>query len=101
MIDHAKGVASTRYGITSEVYKGAGSKTPNSTPKTTPMPQTNSDSKQLQVATSDLQRRCFKCYGLGHIVSEYPNWHVVTLVDEKFDEEIKKDNEEELAIEEE
>jgi len=42
-------------------------------------------------------RRCFKCQGLGHIASDYPNREVITLaewtpVKEEFKEEEKVDD---------
>jgi len=42
-------------------------------------------------------RRCFKCQGLGHIASDYPNCKVITLaewsaVKEEFEEEEKEDD---------
>jgi len=49
-------------------------------------------------------RRCFKCQGLSHIASEYPNRKVITLIEwtavkEDFEEE-ESEVESELEIEE-
>ena len=63
------------------------------TPKDTLKEQTKKESKQPINASTPSGRRCFKCQGIGHIVSECPNKRVVSLVEEEEEVEEEKADE--------
>ena len=57
-----------------------------------------SSSKLLVNSFGWNSRRCFKCHGYGHIASECPNRKVITLVEEKSDDEENEDAHTDLEI---
>ena len=72
----------TRSTTREEFIKSSTTRSPSGT-KTTLKPQVKSDVLKPHQELTSKSRRCFKCQGLGHMVSEHPNRRVVALVEEK------------------
>ena len=82
----------TRDGVSN---RGSGSTSKTTTiPKTAaakPIPKNEATSGSNRPITFNTSRKCFKCQGFGHIVSDCPNRKMVSLVEEDMEMEDNND----------